>query len=321
MERTFLKVHGSGNTFYLYNTENENEYNWAELTKWLCQADNHNGADGLLLVLPSKSVDAKMRVINADGSEASMCGNGLRCVARFVCENLGKEEAVIETMKANLFVRKETPLFGEIPTYAVEISPVSFSLTSLPMQYKNHTEIRHQVIPEFSQTIPFTAVSVPNPHLIGIVEREDIINNLHQENLAQNLNSVNEYCTDGVNVSYVYPMKDDTIFVRTFERGVGFTNACGTAMTASALVSRLNGIVEYDVITVFNPGGFVKCEVKVLGEEYKLTLIGNATVTASCTLDFDKNDYKFISIDETEEQKQYEKCLELVKKETASFAS
>ncbi|MDN4492666.1 diaminopimelate epimerase [Ureibacillus aquaedulcis] len=321
MERTFLKVHGSGNTFYLYNTDNENEFNWVELTKWLCQKDNHKGADGLLLVLPSESADAKMRVINADGSEASMCGNGLRCVARFVCENIGKDEAIIETMKADLFVKKETPLFEDIPTYAVEISPVLFSLSSLPMVYGEQTEIRHQVIPEFSSTIPYTAVSVPNPHLIGIVEQEDIENRTHQQNLAQFLNSENEYCLDGVNVSYVYPMKNDTIFVRTFERGVGFTNACGTAMTASALVSRLNGFVEYDVITVFNPGGFVRCEVKILEDEYKLTLIGNATVTASYILDIMDNEFKIVSFDETEEQGQYEKCLEIVKKETASFAS
>ncbi|MDI7741839.1 diaminopimelate epimerase [Lysinibacillus fusiformis] len=321
MERTFLKVHGSGNTFYLYNTEDDNEFNWVELTKWLCQKENYNGADGLLLVLPSESADAKMRVINADGSEASMCGNGLRCVARFVCETLEKEEAIIETMKANLKVRKEAPLFEEIPTYAVEISPVSFSLESLPMNYKEQPEIRHQVIEEFSSTIPFTAVSVPNPHLIGIVEQQDIQNNTHQKSLAQFLNSENDYCVDGVNVSYVYPMKNDTIFVRTFERGVGFTNACGTAMTASALVSRMYGIVEHDVITVFNPGGFVKCEVKILEDDFLLTLIGNATVTSSYVFDINENDYKFIRSNETEEQKQYDKCLGFVKKETASFAS
>ncbi|MCM3387769.1 diaminopimelate epimerase [Ureibacillus chungkukjangi] len=321
MERTFLKVHGSGNTFYLYNTSDENEFNWVELTKWLCQKDNHNGADGLLLVLPSKSADAKMRVINADGSEASMCGNGLRCVARFVCENLDKEEAIIETMKANLKVRKEVSLLAEIPTYAVEISPVSFSLTSLPMEYKQQTEIQHQIIPEFSATVPYTAVSVPNPHLIGIVEQQDIQNNAHQQELSQHLNGENNFFKDGVNVSYVYPMKNDTIFVRTFERGVGFTNACGTAMTASALVSRLNNIVDTDVVTVFNPGGFVKCEVKIFVDGYKLTLIGNATVTSSYVIDIMNNEFKFLSSQQTEEQKLYEKCLELVKKETASFAS
>lgn len=321
MERTFLKVHGSGNTFYLYNSNNENEFDWAHLTKWLCQKDNEGGADGLLLVLPSSNADAKMRVINADGSEASMCGNGLRTVARFVCENLGKDEAVVETMKADLQVKNEASIFESIPTYAVEISPVSFELSSLPMNYKNQTEIRHQIIEEFSPTIKFTAVSVPNPHLIGIVDEQYIEDTSHQQQLAELLNGENEFCEDGVNVSYVYPMKNDTIFVRTFERGVGFTNACGTAMTASALVSKLNGIVDAELVTVYNPGGFVKCEVKQSNEDFRLTLIGNATVTAEYTIDIDDKQYKILNRKETEEQKQYENCIELVKKETASFSA
>lgn len=321
MERTFLKVHGSGNTFYLYNSNNENEFDWPSLTKWLCLKDNDGGADGLLLVLPSTIADAKMRVINADGSEASMCGNGLRTVARFVCEQLGKYEAIIETMKANLHVRNEASIFGTIPTYAVEISPVSFELNSLPMKYKNQTVIRHQIIEEFSPTIKFTAVSVPNPHLIGIVDAQYIEDASHQQQLSEFLNSENEFCMDGVNVSYVYPMKNDTIFVRTFERGVGFTNACGTAMTASALVSKLNGLVDTDLITVYNPGGFVKCEVKQNNGEYQLTLIGNATVTAEYTIEINDNQYKILNRKDTEEQKQYEKCIELVKKETSSFSA
>ncbi|RHW37569.1 diaminopimelate epimerase [Lysinibacillus yapensis] len=321
MEKELLKVHGSGNTFYLYSTEDEYEIDWAGFTTWLCEKDRHDGADGLLLILPSEVADAKMRVINADGSEASMCGNGLRCVARYVCEKLGRDEAIIETIKANLRVRKAPSLLEDIPTYAVEISPVSFQLDSLPMNYRGQTNIRHQIIEEFSSTIPFTAVSVPNPHLIGIVDQANIKDNAHQKNLSEMLNGENDFCSDGVNVSYVYPMNDDTIFVRTFERGVGFTNACGTAMTASALVSRLNGIVNDDVITVFNPGGFVRCEVKNLGDFYDLTLIGNATVTASYVFNVEGTAYKFVGLKETEEQKLYQKCIELVKRETASFAS
>ncbi len=321
MERTFLKVHGSGNTFYLYNSNNENEFDWVHLTQWLCQKDNDGGADGLLLVLPTIKADAKMRVINADGSEASMCGNGLRTVARFVCEKLNKDEAIIETMKANLHVKKEASIFQSIPTYAVEISPVSFDLNSLPMNYKNQTEIRHQIIEEFSPTIKFTAVSVPNPHLIGIVDAQYIEDPSHQRKLAEFLNSKNQFCTDGVNVSYVYPMKNDTIFVRTFERGVGFTNACGTAMTASALVSKLTGIVDTELVTVYNPGGFVKCEVKHENENYQLTLIGNATVIAEYTIEIEQNNYKFLNRQNTEEQKLYENCIELVKKETAFFTA
>lgn len=319
MEKELLRVHGSGNTFYLYQTENDNEIDWASFAKWLCCKDNHGGADGLLLVLPSEVADAKMRVINADGSEASMCGNGLRCVARYVCERTGKNEAIIETMKASLKVRKASSLFEEIPTYAVEISPVSFNLSSLPMNYHGQMELRHDIIEEFSMEIPFTAVSVPNPHLIGIVDQSYIENNAHQKTLSEMLNQENDYCPDGVNVSYVYPMDRESIFVRTFERGVGFTNACGTAMTASALVSRLNGIVDVDVITVFNPGGFVKCEVNILEDAYELTLIGNATVVAAYVFDVAGTDYRFVRLLETEEQKQYESCIEFVNSKTASF--
>nr|WP_106778888.1 diaminopimelate epimerase [Lysinibacillus timonensis] len=321
MERILFKVHGSGNTFYLYETTDENEFDWANLTKWLCNKENEGGADGLLLVLPSNQADAKMRVINADGSEASMCGNGLRCVARHVLQQTGKNEAIIETMRANLKVKREQPIYGTIPTYAVEISPVSFQLNSLPMEYRGQDEIRHQIIKEFSPTIRYTAVSVPNPHLIGIVDEHYIAIETHQSLLAQFLNGENDYCSDGINVSYAYPMKSDTIFVRTFERGVGFTNACGTAMTASALVAKLNNIVTSDTITVFNPGGFVKCSIREENGKYNLTLIGNATIISAYVIEMGKNNYKFIRREATDEQLQYENCIEIVRKETASFIS
>lgn len=319
MEIKLLKVHGSGNAFYLYETKNEQEFDWVKLARWLCEEGNESGADGLLLVCPSSHADAKMRVINADGSEASMCGNGLRCVARYICEKLQVEEALIETMKADLKVRKENPLFKELPTYSVEISPVSFELTSLPMVYKGKEQIVHEVMEEFSPTIQFTAVSVPNPHLIGIVGEYYIKHQSHQFLLAHYLNHDNEYCADGVNVSYVYPMGEDSIYVRTYERGVGFTNACGTAMTASALVANLNGIVSSNEVTVYNPGGFVKCVVEKTDEGYQLLLIGNATVTASYTLEVNEDIFNWKHCESTMEQVKYEECIQFVKKQTTEF--
>lgn len=319
MEGFFTKVHGSGNTFYLYETDKEIERDWKGLTKWLCNEENEGGADGLLLVLPSSVANAKMRVINADGSEASMCGNGLRCVARHVCEKLNINEAVIETMKANLKVKKEEPIYGSIPTFAVEILPISFKLDSLPMKYRDQSEIRNQLINEFSKDIKYTAISVPNPHLIGIVEKHYITSKSHQSLLAQFLNGENEYCADGINVSYAFSMKSDTIFVRTFERGVGFTNACGTAMAASALIAKMNHLVEGETVTVYNPGGFVKCKISENNERYRLTLIGNATIMSLHRIEMVENQYKFISKEYTVEQLQYENCLKIVRKETALF--
>jgi len=302
------KVHGSGNTFYLYEALYDEQFDFVKITKQLCHPSNDGGADGLLLVLPSSVADAKMRVINADGSEASMCGNGLRCVARYVCEKLNVDEAVIETMHACLKVKREASIFEQLPTYSVEISPISFELSSLPMKIDNKQQLCHEVIPALSKDIPFTAISVPNPHLIGIVGKEYIENTAHQQQLAAYLNSVNEYCPDGVNVSYVQPLSSEEIFVRTFERGVGFTNACGTAMTASALVASIEGYVTNNKVTVYNPGGFVQCEVSKTEDSWELSLIGNATVLGDYEFEIQGETIKLIHLHPAKEQIQYERC-------------
>lgn len=313
-----LKVHGSGNTFYLYDTKDEMLLDWVNLTKWLCDTANHDGADGLLLVAPSKNALAKMRVINADGTEASMCGNGLRCVARYVLEKNGVSEGLIETMKATLHVAKEDQLFDGVPTYGVEIAPVSFELSSLPMKVEGKTTLINEVYAKLADDIAFTAVSVPNPHLIGFVSKEKIENTDHQEKLASYLNGPNPVCPDGVNVSYVYPISDHEIYVRTFERGVGFTNACGTAMTASALVSRILEHTTKQKITVYNPGGFVQCFVKHEQENYELKLVGNATFIASYTLEVEGKEYAYKAIQETSEQQSYNALIDFASKRLAT---
>lgn len=286
MTLTFLKVHGSNNTFYLHEELTNHTYNWPELAKTVCQPSNESGADGILVVSDSIVADYKMRVYNADGSEASMCGNGLRCVARYVLEKTHKDHALIETKKANLIVKKENPIFTDVKTFSVQISPVSFETSTLPFVYNEQSTVINQLIPEFAKDIHFTAVSVPNPHLIGLVPIQYIEDTTHQEQLAASLNKNNSYFSDGVNVSYVHPVNDTSIFVRTYERGVGFTNACGTAMSASALVSTEIGIVPKGEVTVYNPGGFVKCQIGSQNQVHDLTLIGNATFFATFTGEF-----------------------------------
>ncbi|HSP22421.1 MAG TPA: diaminopimelate epimerase [Planococcus sp. (in: firmicutes)] len=302
MELKLMKVHGSMNTFYLYEGLNRSDY--GRLAEELCRLDPE--ADGLLAVLPSTSANAQMRVFNKDGSEASMCGNGLRCVARYVCERDGLEKAVIETMKADLKVQKQAT-DGGIAMYAVEISPVSFKLADLPMAYENNEEWILKPLPFISETILFTAVAVPNPHLIAIVPAELQKGGSHQRKWAEFLNGPNEYFSDGVNVSYVTKV-DNGIFVKTFERGVGFTNACGTAMTASALVGCLAGLVPYGDVSVFNPGGMVKCSVKESQDGYSLRLAGNATYLSNHHFLWEEEGANsgFESSEPLEEQRQYE---------------
>ncbi|WP_298827677.1 diaminopimelate epimerase [uncultured Planococcus sp.] len=309
MEMTLTKVHGSMNTFYMLESDERNDF--AEMAIQLSALDKD--IDGILVILPSSVAHAKMRVFNNDGSEASMCGNGLRCVARYVCERDGVQEAVIETMRASLRVKKEETLNEGVETYAVEISPVSFSLSSLPMNYEGHEEWIHEPLPFVSKEIPFSAVAVPNPHLIGIVPADLQKDTSHQQKWAQYFNGDNDYFSDGVNVSYVTPVEDG-IFVRTYERGVGFTNACGTAMTASALISCMAGLVPYGDVSVYNPGGMVKCSVSKEGDDIQLLLTGNATYLSVAKFDWPPNGTgsRILSSEPLDEQAHYAQFSEQI---------
>lgn len=312
MKIDVIKCHGSGNDFLLID-EITNAYSFSEMERSelaiaLCNRASELGADGILFVMNSEQADGRMRVFNADGSEASMCGNGLRCVARYVCELLGKDSAVIETMKANLLVKKEGDIFPEIPTYLVEISPVSFRVADLPLRLNQET-LMNEKITSLSEEVDFTAVAVPNPHLIAVVENDQIHSDL-QKGLSEYVNGPNELFPDGVNVSFVKAIERGKIYVRTFERGVGFTNACGTAMSASTLVSCMNQLNDFDKpVEVFNNGGKVRCVAHRIDDTYKIDLIGNATYVFKTTVELEMNALSAFACTEklqfTEETKQY----------------
>lgn len=320
MEIEVLKCHGSGNDFLLID-EISKSYNFtetgrADLAKAFCNRETELGADGILFVLKSDKADARMRVFNADGSEASMCGNGLRCVARFVCELTGKENAVIETMKVNLQVEKEADIFPEIPTYKVEISPVSFQLNDLPLVLPEDQLINGKIL-SLSEELSFTALAVPNPHLVAIVDDRALDSGL-QLKISEYANNPNPLFPDGVNVSFVKPLEKGHIYVRTFERGVGFTNACGTAMSASSLVTCFLGLNEKEkAIEVYNNGGKVRCVVHEKNGQYMIDLIGNGTYVYKAAVHIHDQDFnKFSTANKTvfpDEEIQYAKLQEYAK--------
>lgn len=292
MQIEILKVHGSNNDFILID-EMTKDYHFTEeqrkdLAILLCNRETGIGADGILYTMNSNNADGRMRVFNSDGSEASMCGNGLRCVARYVCEKLGKEEAVIETMKANLFVKKQEDIYPNVQTYQVEISPVLFQLSELPLNLPKDT-LLNEKIETLSSDLYFSAVAVPNPHLITVIDDLEKLYTVQRE-LSEYVNGPNELFPDGVNVSFVKSLEKSHIYVRTFERGVGFTNACGTAMSASSLVTCLLGLNELEEkIHVYNDGGMVNCIVHKTDQSYRIDLIGNATNVFKAEITVEEN--------------------------------
>ncbi|MDL5040620.1 diaminopimelate epimerase [Heyndrickxia coagulans] len=329
MHVKLIKCHGSGNDFLLIDETEISAPLTDDIRKKMalsfCRRDAGLGADGLLFVSESQQADAKMRVFNADGSEASMCGNGLRCVARYVSEKRGKDDLLIETMKANLYARKAEPILDGIPTFRVEISPVSFDLDKLPMHIDKEVLI-NEPVKALSEDLSFTAVAVPNPHLIAFVGNE-VFRSDTQKTLSEYVNGPNGIFPDGVNVSFAKPIGENGLYVRTFERGVGFTNACGTAMSASSLVACLLRLRPFgEMIDVFNNGGKVRCFVQKIEKEgepaYTIDLIGNATYLYETAVSFDVGHPEQFRIAEKKdfgEQKLYQK-LETHAKETVEKA-
>ncbi|QHT46242.1 diaminopimelate epimerase [Bacillus sp. SB49] len=288
MRIPFIKCHGSGNDFILID-EIEHDFAFTEddrreLSLLLCDRERGIGSDGILFVLPSKKAEGRMRMFNSDGTEAEMCGNGLRCVARHMIDKIGREDIAIETEKAVLPVRKVKEIYPDIDTYSVMIEPVSFDPASLPIRTEGSEAVDIK-IPELSDIRTFTALSVPNPHIVTLVDRVE-----EEEILAvgRKANDLPEVFPNGVNVSFVQVLEKNKIFVRTYERGVGLTNACGTAMSASSLVSTILGPNDLDTpIVVINKGGMVNCVVEKKEGRFSIQLRGNGTNVYEAAVEVD----------------------------------
>lgn len=320
MDIKLQKVHGSENDFFILDetllAEPLTQIEIDKLRKSLCgrQSGLLEGADGILLVEQTDegSALAKMRVINSDGTEASMCGNGLRTVARYLSEKHNKEFFTVETMFADLKVRKTVEFSDKVPAYQVEISPVSFDKEAVSMNYSEETIINEE-IPALSETLKFSVVAVPNPHLIAFVDHEGLMNG-ELERIAGYVNGENPLFPDGINVSFVEILGENELFVRTYERGVGLTSACGTAMCASSLMYTLLYTKQfYEKITVRNVGGLVQTIVHETGDGgYWMELIGNATVTHTIQgsiAELMAGNFTALVIEETEEQTAYTEFL------------
>lgn len=320
MKINITKCHGSENDFILIDeTTLERPLHYEErqtITRILCDRQTTLGADGTLFYLPSTIADCCMQMFNPDGSEAEMCGNGLRCLGRYGIEILDKKNLSVETMKAVLQVKQCADIFDGLNTYEAEISPISLQTDSLPVN-TTETVFLNQPINFLPDNLRFTAISVPNPHIITLVSS---IEEQQVQFCGEQCNA-HDFFPQGVNVSFVEVKTNNSIFVMTYERGVGITNACGTAMSASAFVAAQNNQVDYRApIKVLNRGGMVVCQVPDPNADPlgSIKLKGNATFVFNTCVDIDISHNSFketdrnLRSDETEKYtlfKQYTQTL------------
>ncbi len=289
MRFNLLKCHGSGNDFLLINEYEKlllTEQQRIILAKLFCDRNDNLGADGILFFQASNIANGKMRMFNPDGSEAEMCGNGLRCIGRFACELFDKNSVLIETLKGVSQVFKDADIYPSLPTYQAELNTISLASKDIPILVNSDTLINQ---PFIADNLLFTAVSMPNPHLVAIV---DDISDSELEKIGKLANQSPDKIPNGTNVNFCKILDSNSIYVRTYERGVGLTNSCGSGMSASSLVTCLLGRNSFDKpINVYNRGGLVTCTPKLIDKDkYSVFLSGNATFIFNNTIEFEFSD-------------------------------
>ncbi len=246
----FTKMEGLGNDYvYMDFTKSEEPENIVSLAKFVSDRHFGVGSDGLILICKSEIADFKMRMFNGDGSEAQMCGNGIRCVGKFVYDKglTSKTKLNIETL-AGIKVLELNIKNGKVDTVKVDMGEPILEPNKIPVIAEKNP-VLNLSITALDKTFLFTCVSMGNPHAITEVKN---VENFEVEKYGKIL-EVDSHFPEKVNVEFIQIVNDETIKMRVWERGSGETMACGTGACAVAVSQILNGKVKN------------KVKVKVLG--------------------------------------------------------
>jgi diaminopimelate epimerase len=254
----FSKLHGLGNDFILIDAINQrlDNLDYAKLAVNLCSRNFGIGADGLILVLASEKQDIKMRIFNSDGSEPEMCGNGIRCFARFVYENklIEKEVFSVET-NAGVIIPALVLKDGLVEAVEVDMGVPILDAAKIPLTGFTGSKIIAQDIEVDGQTFKFTPVSMGNPHAVVFLKD---LKTLDINKLGPKFEK-HEYFPQKINTEFVQVLNPKEAVVIVWERGAGETLACGTGACATVVAGVLNGVLERKV-TVHLPGGDLNIE-------------------------------------------------------------
>ena len=256
----FTKLHGTGNDFILINqfdkkrAVNLKKYKRAALK--LCDRHYGIGADGLITVLPSdnKENDFKMRIFNADGSEAEMCGNGIRCFAHYVYSNklIEKKKLRVET-KAGLIKPEIIEYMSDSSQVKVDMGQPSFLPAQIPIKLSDNREwVSDYEIKVDDKKFKINCVSMGNPHTIIF---KDDFSNLKLKQWGSQIENLSIF-PQKTNVEFVKINNEREIEMKVWERGSGITLACGTGACGAAAAAVKKGLLKKGTdIIVKLPGG------------------------------------------------------------------
>ena len=272
----FTKMEGLGNDYVYVDCTKQNLENASNLAKIISDRHFGVGSDGLILIKSSKKADFRMQMFNSDGTEAEMCGNGIRCVGKYVYDKglTDKTTLKIETL-AGIKVLNLNVEDGKVKTVKVDMGEPILDYKLIPAKdgkvYKSRDGIKfYKVNINIEGDLKeLTCVSMGNPH--GI----DFANNIEKLKIEKfgPIIEVDEHFPNKVNAEFIEILDKHNIKMRVWERGAGETLACGTGACASVVASFLNGYTERNVIVELLGG---KLEIEWNKEDNHVYMTGPA---------------------------------------------
>lgn len=256
MKLKFTKMHGCGNDYVYFNCFDKNIDNPEKLSVELSDRRFGIGGDGIILICPSNIADAKMRMFNLDGSEGKMCGNGIRCVGKFLYDNgiVRKDKITIETLSGIKTLLLHTQ-HGKATMLTVDMGKPEFNPSKVPVKLPGDI-IVNRCVKIGKEDYNITCVSMGNPHCVLFLK--DDVKNLNLNEIGPKFENAAIF-PEKVNTEFVNVIDEKTLSMRVYERGSGETLACGTGACAAAVAAVLNGICKKDEdITVRLLGGSLK---------------------------------------------------------------
>lgn len=244
-ELKFTKMHGIGNDYVYVDCFKETVNQPEEIAKYVSDRHCGVGSDGLILIKPSEKADFEMAMYNADGSRGEMCGNGIRCVAKYVYDRglTDQTQISIETL-AGIKYLDLTVEDGEVVFVKVNMGAPELEAEKIPVK-ADTKQVIDAPLEVKGQIYPVTCVSMGNPHCVTFMEED--VRELDLEKIGPDFEH-HERFPKRINTEFINVLSSSELRMRVWERGSGETLACGTGACAAAVAAMVNGLTGHEVL-------------------------------------------------------------------------
>ncbi|WP_456416338.1 diaminopimelate epimerase [Methanocaldococcus sp.] len=288
----FTKMHALGNDYIVINEfygEKVKENDKSQFSRKICRRGFSVGGDGVIFIQKptSDEYDVRFRIFNSDGSEAEMCGNGIRCFSKYVYERIIKKNPLKVETKGGLRICEMEIEDDEVKKVKVYMGVPKFKLKDIPMKIEGYKDDDEFIDGELKLKNPYlpkvklSVVNVGNPHAVIFVEDNNIDLNFVKKYLNVIGKEIENHPVfpERINVHFVEVLNPNEIRIVTWERGSGYTTACGTGTTASVIISHKLGKTKNKVLAHLD-GGKLEIEIKNDG----VYMIGDAVIVYDAKL-------------------------------------